>query len=53
MLEDTVNGKIKQEVMTAKNEQALANVIGRDWVTWWRGDTNFDRKGLSEEMIFE
>ena len=55
-LEDTVNGKIQQKVVTAMDEEALANVLGRDWVRWRSGGTTFDRvlrNGLSEEGIFE
>ena len=55
-LEDTVNGKIQQKVVTAMDEEALANVLGRDWVRWRSGGSTFDRvlrNGLSEEGIFE
>ena len=55
-LEDTVNGKIQQKVITAMGEEALANVLGRDWVRCRSGGTTFDRllrNGLSEECIFE
>ena len=38
------------------DEEALANVLGRDWVRWRSGGTTFNRvlrNGLSEAGIFE